>query len=78
MQSAKKVRTRSLLSVEERLMVFFPDAAGYAFAISYQNDINKVTLENLVIFTTKYQYACTSCFFWSFTDSYGPALPTAE
>ena len=35
-------------------MAILPDAAGYAFAISYQNDINQVTLENLVIFTTKY------------------------
>ena len=34
-----------------------PDAAGYAFAISYQSDLSKVTLENLVVFTTKYQYA---------------------
>jgi hypothetical protein len=36
-------------------MIIFLDAAGYAFAISYQNDITKVTLENLVVFTTKYQ-----------------------
>jgi len=30
------------------------DASGYAFAISYQSDITKVTPDNLVVFTTKY------------------------
>jgi len=30
-------------------------AAGTAFAISYQSDITKVTDENLVVFTVKYQ-----------------------
>ena len=77
MQLASKVRTHSVLLVEERLIVIFPDAAGYAFAISYQNDINKVTLDNLVVFTTKYKYACTSLF-WCFADSCGLAPPTAE
>ena len=76
MQSARQVRIHTLLSVEGRLTVIFPDAAGYAFAISYQNDINKVTMDNLVVFTTKYKYVCTPCSFWSFTDSCGPALPT--
>jgi hypothetical protein len=30
-------------------------AAGTVFAISYQSDITKVTEENLVVFTVKYQ-----------------------
>ncbi|KAG8786214.1 hypothetical protein FRC16_001770, partial [Serendipita sp. 398] len=30
-------------------------AAGTAFAISYESDIHKVTAENLVVFTVKYQ-----------------------
>ncbi len=44
-------------------MTIFTDAAGYAFAISYQNDPDKVTLENLVIFTTNRAYAFTPPFF---------------
>ena len=61
-------------------MIIFSDAAGYAFAISYQNDVSKVTLENLVVFTTKYQYAFTSHFSGIFflANSCVPALPTAE
>jgi len=31
------------------------DASAYAFAISYQSDFSKVTLDNLVVFTTKYK-----------------------
>lgn len=53
------------------------DAAGYAWAISYQSDLSKVTLENLVIFTTNRQYASTPNF-QSFTDSCGSALPFIE
>lgn len=58
-------------------MTIFTDVAGWAFAISYQNDPSKVTLENLVIFTTNREYAF-SFNFLSSTDSYGPALPTGE
>jgi hypothetical protein len=58
-------------------MIVFLDASGFAFAISYQNDISKVTLENLVVFTTKYQYAFTSLL-RPLTDICGEALPTAE
>ena len=43
------------------------DAAGYAWAISYQSDLSKVTLENLVIFTTNRQYAFTPIFRLSLT-----------
>ena len=58
-------------------MTIFTDVAGYAFAISYQNDPSKVTLENLVIFTTNKEYAFIFIF-RSFTHSYGPAPPTEE
>jgi len=59
MQRTNLVHIRLLLCVEERSMIILSDASGYAFAISYQSDISKVTLENLVIFTTKFQYALT-------------------
>jgi len=53
------------------------DASGYAFAISYQSDITKVTLENLVIFTTKYQSVFPP-FFRSLIDCCGVALLSAD
>ena len=56
MQSTNLVFTYSLLCVQEPPLTIPPDASGYAFAISYQSDISKVTLENLVVFTTKYKY----------------------
>ena len=58
-------------------MINLPDAAGYVFAISYQNDLSKVTLENLVIFSVRYKCAFPppSQFL---TDESGPALPSAE
>ena len=62
MQRTNLVHIHPLLCVEERLVTILPDASGYAFAISYQSDISKVTLENLVIFTTKFQYALTPLF----------------
>jgi len=43
-------------------MINLPDAAGYVFAISYQNDLSKVTLENLVIFSVRYKCAFYSSF----------------
>jgi hypothetical protein len=77
MQSTKMVRARFVLLIEEHPMIILPDASGYAWAISYESDISKVTLDNLVVFTTKYQYAFTRIS-RIFTDSCGLALPTAE
>ena len=56
-------------------MIILSDAAGYAFAISYENDISKVTLENLVIFTTKYQYAFIPLCGLSLTAAVQHSLP---
>ena len=58
-------------------MVIFTEAAGYAFAISYQSDVSKVTRENLVIFTTNRKYG-TALILRSFTDSCGTELPIIE
>ena len=77
MQKMNLVRTNSHLRVEECLTVILSDTSGYAFAISYQSDISKVTLDNLVIFTTNHQYAFFSLFRFSI-DSRGAALLSAE
>jgi len=44
-------------------------AAGTAFAISYNSDISKVNLENLVVFTTLPQYAIFPVYFLQQTRS---------
>jgi len=43
-------------------MSIFPDAAGYVFAIAYENDPYKVTLDKLVVFSVRYKYAQISFF----------------
>ena len=75
MQRMNLVYTPSTLCVQWYPIIIFPEAAGYAFAISYQNDVSKVTLENLVIFTTKYQYAITPLWGLSLTAAAQYSLP---
>ena len=75
MQRMNLVYTPSTLCVQWYPIIIFPEASGYAFAISYQNDVNKVTLENLVIFTTKYQYAFTPLWGLSLTAAAQHSLP---
>ena len=61
-QRVNLVYTLYLLCIKVHLIIISLGASGYAFAISYQSDLSKVTLENLVVFTTKYQYGFTPIF----------------
>ena len=56
MQSMNLVCTTLYRFLKVTVMSILPDTAGYVFAIAYESDPYKVTLDKLVVFSVRDQY----------------------